>query len=182
MLEGRGFVTTHEEEHLQQVMQQYGDEILRLCYTYVHSWQTAEDLTQETFLKFYRASGKFRGESTVKTYLFRIAINVCKDYLSSWKYQKIQLSNTLTTFLKSKDNLEQIIVEKSEQQLLVEKIEQLPLKYKDVLMLYYYAELPIAEVAETLGLPVNTVKTRLRRARVQLKLKIEEGEDFSEFA
>lgn len=169
-----------QEQNLQQVMQAYGDDILRLCYTYVHNWQTAEDMTQETFLKFYRASGQFRNESSVKTYLFRIAINVCKTYISSWKFQKIQLSNTFAALLKGKENVEQQVIEKDEQQKLVQKIEQLPTKYKDVILLYHYAELPVSDVAEALNLPVNTVKTRLRRAREQLKLKIEEGVEFDE--
>lgn len=57
------------EEKLVEAMELYGDYIVQLCYTYVRNWQTAEDLAQETFLRYFEALSKFRGDSSVKTYL-----------------------------------------------------------------------------------------------------------------
>ena len=163
------------ERILTQWMDAYGNQILRLCYTYVKNWQTAEDLTQETFIKVYCHQKDYRGESHIKTYIYAIAINVCKDYLSSWKYKKVLVSNTFFAVLKTKETAESEVVQQSEKEQLVAKIEQLAPKYKDVLLLFYYAEYSLQEISETLGLPINTVKTRLKRSREQLKGLLEEG-------
>lgn len=84
-------------------MNEYGNTILRLCYTYVHDWQIAEDLTQETFLKINKHYENYRGDAQIKIYIFAIAINVCKDYVGSWKYKKVMVSNTFQQLLKSDD-------------------------------------------------------------------------------
>ena len=164
------------EQLLTEWMDAYGNHILRLCYTYVHNWQTAEDLTQETFIKLYRHHNDYRGDAQIKTYIFAIAINVCKDYISSWKYKKVLITNTFHQFLKTKETTESAVVLQSEKEQLVTKIEQLAPKYKDVLLLFYYADYSLQEISEVLDLPVNTVKTRLKRARGQLKDLLEDGE------
>lgn len=164
------------ERLLTEWMDAYGNDILRLCYTYVHSWQTAEDLAQETFIKLYRHFTDFRGEAQIKTYIYAIAINVCKDYISSWRYKKVLISNTFQQVLKTKETTESKVVQQSEKEQLVAKIEQLAPKYKDVLLLFYYADYSLQEISEVLDLPVNTVKTRLKRARGQLKDLLEDGE------
>ncbi len=166
----------HRERLLTEWMDAYGNDILRLCYTYVHSWQTAEDLTQETFIKLYRHYTDFRGEAQIKTYIYAIAINVCKDYISSWKYKKVLISTSFQQLLKTKETTESAVVLQSEKEQLVAKIEQLAPKYKDVILLFYYADYSLQEISEVLGLPVNTVKTRLKRAREQLKGLLEDGE------
>ena len=163
------------EQLLTEWMDTYGNEILRLCYTYVYSWQTAEDLTQETFIKLYRHYTDFRAEAHIKTYIYAIAINVCKDHISSWKYKKVLISNAFQPFLKTKETTETAVVLQSEKEQLVAKIEQLAPMSKDVLLLFYYAEYTLQEISEALDLPVNTVKTRLKRAREQLKGLLEDG-------
>lgn len=163
------------EQELENYMQQYGDDVLRLCYTYVHNWQTAEDLTQDTFIKLYKYTDAFRGEAAMKTYIFKIAINVCNSYVTSWKYKKVVISNSFQKILNSKEDVEKQVVVKSEQLEIVQAIESLAPKYKDVLLLFYYAEMSLHEISETLQMPINTVKTRLSRARSLLKNRLEEG-------
>lgn len=173
---------SEKEKLLMLWMNSYGDEIMRLCYTYVHSWQTAEDLTQETFIKLYRHLEKFRGEAHIKTYIYAIAINVCKDYISSWKHKKIQIYHTIEHLLKTNDSTSEKVIQISEAGELVNKIEKLASKYKDVILLYYYADMTISEISEALKLPENTVKIRLKRGREKLKLMLEEGAmDHAEF-
>ncbi len=165
------------EEKLVEAMELYGDYIVQLCYTYVRNWQTAEDLAQETFLRYFEALSKFRGDSSVKTYLFRIAVNVSHNYLASWKYKKVRISTFFHKTLASDDTPEHQLLKQNEQQQLIAAIKALPTKYKDVVMLFHFAELPLQEVAAALKLPVNTVKTRLRRARQTLGIQLmEEGD------
>ena len=91
------------EQKLVEAMELYGDYIVQLCYTYVRNWPTAEDLAQETFIRYFEALPKFRGDSSIKTYLFRIAVNVSHNYLTSWKYKKVHITTLFQRFLTSND-------------------------------------------------------------------------------
>lgn len=165
------------ERRLIEAMEQYGDDIVKLCYTYVRNWQTAEDLTQESFLKFFRSLHTFRGEASVKTFLYRIAINVCHDYLSSWKYAKVTITNAFQKLLRTERSTEQVVISMDDSARLAWAIEQLPPRYKDVLVVFHFGEMSLEETSSILKLPLNTVKTRLRRARQMLGVTLQEGEE-----
>ncbi|MEK4698187.1 sigma-70 family RNA polymerase sigma factor [Solibacillus sp. FSL R7-0668] len=162
----------------EQIVHTYGDYIVRLCFTYTKDWQLAEDLTQETFLRFYAAD--FRNDADIKTYLYRIAVNRCKTYLVSWRYRQTQLLQ-LSQRLVAKDHVIQQVEQKELSAFLYEKIAALPVKYREIIVLYHYFELTTAQIAAILKLSENTVKTRLRRGRQQLGTKIQKGELFDEF-
>lgn len=162
----------------EQIVHTYGDYIVRLCFTYTKDWQLAEDLTQETFLRFYAAD--FRNDADIKTYLYRIAVNRCKTYLVSWRYRQTQLLQ-LSQRLVAKDHVIQQVEQKELSAFLYEKIAALPVKYREIIVLYHYFELTTAQIAAILKLSENTVKTRLRRGRQQLGTKIQKGELFNEF-
>ena len=68
---------------LESMMCTYGNDVLRTAYMYVKNIHTAEDIFQEVFIKADRNKESFRGESSVKTWLIRITVNACKDYLKS---------------------------------------------------------------------------------------------------
>ncbi|MGM9949353.1 MAG: sigma-70 family RNA polymerase sigma factor [Lysinibacillus sp.] len=163
------------EQKLIQAMDQYGDEIARLCYTYVRNWHTAEDLAQESFLKFFRSLHTFRGEARVRTFLYRIAINTCHDYLASWKYKKVTITNAFHKLLQTERSIEQVVISMDDSEKLVQAIERLAPKYKDVIIIFHFGEMSLEETAAILKLPLNTVKTRLRRARQMLGISLQEG-------
>ena len=165
-----------QQKLLHEAMDEYGDYLVKVCYTYVRNWQTAEDLAQDSFIKYYRALPKFRQESSVKTYLFRIAVNVCHDYLASWKYKKVIISNSFQK-IHTEKTTEQLVLKQTEEEMLVQAIEQLSTKYKDVIVLFHFIDMSLEEVSMTLKLPVNTVKTRLRRARQMIGLSLQEGDE-----
>lgn len=160
-------------ENFEEILQTHGDYIVRLCYTYTKDWQMAEDLTQETFLRFYAAREKFRHEADVKTYLYRIAVNRCKTYLASWRYKQTQLIE-LGQKLIAKEDVALQVEQKEESMRLYEKIQKLPVKYREVLVFYHYLDWTTAQIAELFGCSENTIKTRLRRARQQLGQLLEE--------
>lgn len=156
---------------LEQTIRQHGEELLRLAYTYVKSRQTAEDLVQDVLLKAFEKQTDFRGDSHYKTYLYRMVMNRCKDYLKSWHYRKTVLIEPFqgqATGRPSNESSEDSAV-------LGHQVLALPIKYREVIVLYYYKEFSMREIAELLKLPENTVKTRLRRGRKQLKLNLERG-------
>lgn len=78
-----------KNDRLNEAMQEHGDMIKRVIYSYVRDLQKAEDLTQDTFLKFYIGIESFEGRASLKTYLYRIAVNESLNYLKSWHAQKL---------------------------------------------------------------------------------------------
>ncbi len=147
-------------------MQEKTDYLLRLAYLYVKDWPAAEDIVQDVFLKFYQEFEQFEGRSTLKTYLAKMTINKCKDYLKSWRYRKQVLTDSFTNQTKKSRNR---IVEQDEKLELADAVLQLSLKYREVIIYYYYEEFSVLEVAQMLSISDNTVKTRLRKARALLK-------------
>lgn len=154
------------EQDLQDIMALHTDYLLRLAYLYVKDWPTAEDIVQDVYLKFYQKYEQFEGRSTIKTYLSKMTVNKCKDYLKSWRYRMQVLTNSSTNKQKNSRNR---LVEQDERHELADAILQLPLKYREVIIYYYFEELSILEVAQQLSISDNTVKTRLRKARSLLK-------------
>lgn len=161
---------------MNQIMNEHSRYLVRIAYLYVKNWSTAEDVVQEVFVTFFQKSDQFRNESSLKTYLTRMTANRAKDYLRSWKHKKDVLFDTV--FISSKST-EEVLLEQERLASLEKHLFQLPLKYREPLILFYYDEQSIAEIALYLELNENTVKTRLRRAKQQLKefFAEEEGVD-----
>lgn len=162
---------------LTEAMDIHGDYLLRVVYAIVKERAKAEDIVQEVFIQYYIHIDKFEHRSSVKTYLYRIAINQCHNLFKSWHYRKLELSHQVVQILVSFQNTEEQVINEESSEELKRLIERLPLKYKEVIWLYYYAELTVLEVGDVLGCSVNTVKTRLTRGRRLLKgiLKEENG-------
>ena len=160
-------------KHLDTIMNEHSRYLVRISYLYVKNWATAEDIVQEVFVTYFQKSEQFRQESSLRTYLTKMTANRSKDYLRSWKHKKDVLFETI--FAQS-SGVEQSILEKEQLADLEKKIFQLPLKYREPLILYYYDEQSIADIASYLQLNENTVKTRLRRAKHQMKEFFDEEE------
>ena len=160
----------------EKLMDQYGESLIRLAYTYVRNHQVAEDIVQDVFLKAFEKLDKFRGESNYKTYLYRITINRSYDYFRSWSYKNTLLTDKITKIVKQEKSAELLVITKDETSMLGEKILSLPVKYREVIILYYYSDYGIDEIAFILGISPNTIKTRLRRGREKLKDYLERTE------
>ena len=162
------------DEVFEQIMTEYGQDILNLTYSYVKNIAVAEDLTQEIFVKCYLNLASFKQEASFRTWLWRIAINHCKDFLKSWHHRNVLLSTKADIEVEARNNrVEDIVIEKDETNELEQAILALPLKYREPIYLFYYQDLSIKEIKEILGVRENTIKTRVRRAKVLLKNHLE---------
>lgn len=152
---------------LQQAMREHGEYCLRVAYLYVKDWNAAEEIVQDVFYA-YSTQQNFQGASSLKTYLVKITVHKSQNYLRSWKAKKRQWfpSHEVDQVVAS---IEQDILQKEQKQQLVDLLFQLPVKYREVLILFYYDSYSIQEIAGILSLKENTVKTRLARARALLK-------------
>lgn len=165
---------TNEEFWLSELMDNYGDDIVRLAYSYVRDQSTAEDIAQNTFIKCYQHISEFRGDSTIKTWIYSIAINCCKDYLRSSYFKRMLPTHIIQHFMREPSpSTESIYFKNDRSNALIECVFALPSKYREVIMLHYYESLKIIEIEQILGIKANTIKTRLRKARTMLKEKIE---------
>ncbi|SOC11408.1 RNA polymerase sigma-70 factor [Ureibacillus xyleni] len=166
---------TSKEEQLEWLMEEYGDMVIRLAYTYVKEKQIAEDISQEVFISCYKHLYNFEQKSTYKTWIYRITVNKCKDYLKSWSYRNVYYRDKVQSFFKgSIHSSESKILANEENEELFHKVLALPTKLRESIILYYYEGFTIDEIAELLSIKSNTVKTRLHRARAALKMTLEE--------
>lgn len=155
---------------IEELIDQHGDGILRLCLVYLGDRQLAEDAFQETFLRAWEHLTDFRGDSSPKTWLTRIAVNVCRSTLRTGWFRLLKRSQDV-------DELFAMAAPESGRDLdLTRGLCALPGKYREVILLYYYENLNTREIAETLHLPANTVSTRLRAAKKLLHTALEGGD------
>ncbi|WP_186577219.1 sigma-70 family RNA polymerase sigma factor [Aquibacillus kalidii] len=154
----------------EKIMLLYGTEIKALVYTYVKNSALAEDIAQETFIKCFTNYHQFRGDS-LKGWLFKIAINKSKDYLRSSYYKKVILGTILPVNKKYNSAEDQYLV-KSEADQITDIVLNLGVKYREVIVLYYYKDLTIKEIAQTLNRNENTVKSHLRKAKNMIRNEV----------
>ncbi len=156
-----------KEERLRDLMARYKNDLLHMAYVYLRDASLAEDAVQDTFVKAYRAMDAFRGDSGEKTWLTRIAINTCKDMRRAAWFKYVDRSVTLSDIpdvpLDERDGA------------LMNEIMRLKRKQMEVVLLYYYEEMDMNDIARTLGVAVSTVSTRLKRARESLRRALEGG-------
>ena len=151
------------EAFAQRLMNEHGDFVTRLCFLYLGDQMEAQDAAQETFLKALRAFQDFRGQSSERTWLARIAINTCKDMLRSWWNRRVDGEQALLHLPDSQDGPEAF------DDTVLKAVMNLPPKHKDVVLLYYYQNLSLKEIAQALSLPLPTVSSRMIRARKRLQ-------------
>lgn len=156
------------DERLIVLMNEYGDSVLRMCYVYLKDYQLAEDMAQETFIKVYQHYEEFQNQSSVKTWILKIAINLCKNQMRThwWKYRSQQELVEAGT-----DEYYDSFLDR---QVVLTEIAKLPVKYREIILLYYYQELSILEIAALLNEKESTIKARLVRARKKLKPELAE--------
>ncbi|WP_010191949.1 sigma-70 family RNA polymerase sigma factor [Bacillus sp. m3-13] len=165
---------------LEKVMLEYGDQLARLAYSYVKEEEIAKDIVQNTFFKCYTKITSFRHESTLKTWLYRITINECKDYLKSWAYKRSRMMEIYQGNRSSAMSSEEEALKKWEMGRVKSSIFTLPPKYREIIFLYYYDEMTMEEIAELLGVPISTVKSRITRGRERLKQEVERREIYEQ--
>ena len=151
-------------EVLVDLMQRYGDMVLRVAFTYVKERQLAEDISQEVFIRCYQSLDTFKHQSSYQTWLYKITVNYCKDYVRSWSYRNLIPQALIKEEERRVDSVDSQVVRKEENDFIFHEVLSLSVKLREVLILYYYEDLTIEEVAKILSIKQNTVKTRLHRA------------------
>lgn len=134
----------------------------------------ADDLVQRVFLRCLEMKGRFRAESSVRTFLFGIARNVLLEFFrGKVRDQRVDPDFTVRSIHDLDPGLSTAAAGRSDQRLLVEALQRIPLEIQVTLELFYWEELSLEALAEVLEIPVGTVKSRLHRGRKLLKQAME---------
>jgi RNA polymerase sigma-70 factor (ECF subfamily) len=155
-----------EREAFDRLVERYQRDIYRLCYRYVNNHDDANDLAQESFLKAYRAIGRFRGDSSFSTWLYRIAVNTCLNFRAAKRAPTEELPDDVKD---PRPGAAAAVESDEDARRLREAVSRLPQKQRATLILKMYHELTHEEVARTLGSTVGTVKANLFHALGNLR-------------
>lgn len=171
-------------QNFEQIVAENESKIFNTIYSFVGDYDDALDLTQETFICAYRSIGKFRQESSISTWLYRIAINLCKKYYNKKRRQASIFAGSLddpetdrqiADFASEDESAAEMLEENEEQSIVRREIFALPKKHRSVIILKYLQELSYEEMADILGCSIGTVKSRLSRAKEKLKCRLEKA-------
>lgn len=151
---------------LQELMTVYGKDVWNYAYSITRKWDQADDITQEVFIKAYRNLYSFRCESSVKTWLLAITRNMTLDYRKSAFFRKVTLVDAFAAREEQASaSTEQEVISKLTVNEMWDLVLRLPVKYREVLILFAHYQLSMKEIAELLGVSEGTVKSRLFHAR-----------------
>ena len=149
-----------------RLMDSYGNQILRFAYTYVHNFEDAEDILQETLISYMRTAPVFENEKHEKSWLFTVAANHSKNKIKSNNIRRADELN------------EELVAEKKEDlSYLWEAVKSLPEDYREVIHLFYQEDMTTAQIAQVLKRRESTVRSQLKRGRDKLKEILKEEYD-----
>ena len=169
-------VASNPSDAVERALDLFGNDILRLAYSYLNSREDAEDIVQDTLIRFMQSAKTFREEEHIKAWLLRVASNLCKDRLKSAHYQReVAMPEGYDIAAEGK--------EESQENDIMKHIMALPDKYRSVIHLYYFEEYSTREIAEILEKKETTIRSLLKRGREKLahmiaqenKMKGEDG-------
>lgn len=154
------------------LLRRYQKLVYNVLYQMVHSHEMAADLTQDTFLKAFRALNTFRVEAKFKPWLLRIATNTCLNAIRDKKeYDSLDEILDVNPLAEPSDNesVEDIVDLRITQQRLEDALKLLSVRHRQIFILRYQYDLPYEEIAESTGESLSSVKSLLFRIREKLR-------------
>lgn len=175
-----------DRDAFNELVELYQNKIINIAYGMLSDREDALDASQEVFIKVYRSINTFNENSSLSTWIYRIAANICKDYLR----KRQRTTKTVSIHADDEDEKDKIqeipdesytpeeSAEHTELQIQIRKaIDSLSSDYKAVLVMCDIEGISYEKAAEILKCPIGTVKSRLNRARIALKKKISENKE-----
>lgn len=161
---------SNQNEYLTYLVETYGDMVYRLAMARVKNPHDAEDIVQQVFLKLVKHIDQLESEEHVKAWLIKVTINEGKSLFSSaWRRRTLSLEDSDPADEPSEEPQE--IGETND---IVNAVFRLPEKYRVVIHLFYYQDLPTEEIGKILGRSNHTVRSQLSRAREKMRKDLKE--------
>jgi RNA polymerase sigma-70 factor (ECF subfamily) len=155
------------------LVRKYQHRVIGLIGRYVHDWSECQDIAQEVFMRAYRALGNFRGDAQFSTWLHRIAVNTAKNHLVAQNRRPptddidvMDAEQFDPSFrLRDTDTPEHELLRQEVERTVMEAVNRLPGELRDAITLREVEGLSYDEIAERMGCPIGTVRSRIFRAR-----------------
>ncbi|MDP4146081.1 MAG: RNA polymerase sigma factor [Bacillota bacterium] len=154
-----------DKEAFIDLVDKYKRKVVSLCYSYAEDYHEAEDISQEVFLSFFRSIDSFRGDCSISTYIYKIAVSRCLDFKRK-KNIKGFLTGLFNTRIEEQEDFE-------EKNYIRQCINLLPKDLKTPIVLFYYIGLSHKEIGDILNVSAKTVEGRIYRAKNKLKAEFE---------
>lgn len=156
-------------EQADRLMITYGNNVLRLAYSYLHNMSDAEEVLQDALIQFIKTQPQFETAEHEKAWFLRVAVNLSKNKIT---YNKIRKTDELSETLAANETEDLSFV--------WDAVKQLPAKYSEVIHLFYHEGYSTAQISSLLSKKEATVRSLLQRARIKLKDVLKEVYDFEE--
>lgn len=172
------------ETQLEQIIQSYGADILRFCRITAGSREEGDELYQDAMLILLEKLDRLDMEQNIKSYVISIALKLWQNRRRKWMRRLRLVPVDSLEALEEQgiqpggpgESPEDALIRRQQVHMVRQAVEQLPEKYRLPIQMYYSADLSISAIARILELPENTVKSRLHRAKDQIRRKLEEME------
>lgn len=153
-------------DHIQQVVNEYADMLLRIAFTHLANRQDAEDVVQSVFLKYIEKQPSFAGKEHEKAWFIRVSTNLCKNHRqAAWFKRTVQLDEKIGYPAFNQEEIDE--------QIIFDAVLNLPQKYRMVIYLFYYEDYSNQQIAKICDMKEATVRSQLFRARKLLKASLE---------
>ncbi|WP_075724091.1 RNA polymerase sigma factor [Tissierella creatinophila] len=157
------------EKYVEDYIIEYQDAIYRLAYSYVRNVEDSLDIVQESIFKAFSSIDSLKEPQFIKTWFYRIVVNTSIDFIRKRKREVlVDDESLLYNDIGRIDIYEDIDLEKA--------LNELPNNYRTIIILRYFEDLPLKEIASILGQNINTVKTNLYKGLKKLKININIGD------
>jgi RNA polymerase sigma-70 factor (ECF subfamily) len=159
-----------------ELVERYQVAVYNLCYRMLGQDQDAEDAAQEVFLRIFRQLGTYNPSHRFSTWVLSIASHYCIDQLRKRRLSLVPLDSIVAWAHSRQAQPDEVAIDGERRTDVQRLLSALPEKYRVAVVLRYWYDLSYAEISQALGLPENTVKTRLHRARQMLASALEQQE------
>ena len=157
-----------DEAAIESFVLKYYPAIFRYCYYRAGDRSQGEDLTQETFYRFFKSFPNYYHKDKLVNYLYSIAGNLCRDYWRSEQNKNTQLDETTYSFAEDLDIDGKVDIERASL--------KLPNELQNVIYMHFFLEMKLTEIAEAEGISLSLVKYRLKRGKELMKKALSEEE------
>lgn len=161
---------------MKYLMEQYRNNIKKIISNMTGSEN--EDIEQEVYIRTWKNIDKYKEKGKFKSWLNTITANLCRDYMKSSYFKNSQKFVTeeddLIQIRDEKENIESVFIQKQRQKRIIQAIDELKPKLKEVIVLYEMQDMSYEEISEKLKCPVGTIRSRLFNARKELSISLKD--------
>jgi RNA polymerase sigma-70 factor, ECF subfamily len=177
-----------DERAFNEVIEAYGQQVFRLVFRMLGNRQEGEDVVQDIFVQVFKGIDRFRGDSQLGTWIYRVAVNTCKNHVKYLARRKTEAQDDLEPvanreFLNRARGMtsseqagpEQVVMGHQAESIVKQCLGELEEEFREVLILRDLEDLSYEAIGEITGLPEGTVKSRLHRARALLRERVSQA-------